>query len=341
MSPTAVALAVLLHAMVLLALWWLAQHLPKDDFDDAIQVSFEEVKPPPPPPPKPPEQPKPEAKQQPKPEPKPDPKPEPKPQPQLIDALKPPAPITADKATQVPPQGDKPKDAQLAPPPPPVVDSLPAPEPDPPAPTAAEIAKMEPPAAPEPAPAQEAKPAPPAQTGDLPKPPPPPAPAQPQQQALAAPPSAPKPLPPAHPMPQLRKPDYQPSPLSLAPAYRPPAGTRSQGDPSPSPFVNPADSYNRARAADNYLWQVARKLQGYRYNAQVNVSEGITVVRVVIARDGRLLNVAVTRSSGIPQFDQGVLAGVRSGSPYAPLPPDIIGDSASFDLPLVSVSRGR
>ena len=339
-SPTAVALAVLLHAMVLLGLWWLSQHLPKDDFDDAIQVSFEEAKPPPP---KPLEPPKPEVKQQPKPEPKPDPKSEPKPQPQLIEALKPPAPITADKATQVPPKGDKPKDADLAPPPPPLVDSLPAPEPDPPAPTAAEIAKMEqPPAAPEPAPPQEAKPAPPALTGDLPKPPPPPAPAQPQQQqALATPPTAPKPQPPARPMPQLHKPEYPPSLQSLAPSHKPPAGTRSEGDPSPSPFVNPADTYNRARVADNYLWQVVRKLQGYRYNAQVSAREGITVVRVVIARDGRLLNVAITRSSGYTQFDEGVLAGVRSGSPYAPLPPDIRGDSASFDLPLVSINRGR
>jgi hypothetical protein len=40
----------------------------------------------------------------------------------------------------------------------------------------------------------------------------------------------------------------------------------------------------------------------------------------------------------VPEFDRGVLAGVRSGSPYSPLPPDIKGESASFDLPLVSVA---
>jgi len=79
-----------------------------------------------------------------------------------------------------------------------------------------------------------------------------------------------------------------------------------------------------------------RRLQGYRYQANTSATQGITVVRVVIARDGRLLNVTVSRSSGVPEFDQGVLAGVRSGSPYAPLPPDIRGDSATFDLPLVS-----
>lgn len=103
--------------------------------------------------------------------------------------------------------------------------------------------------------------------------------------------------------------------------------------------MNPADTYNRARVADNYLWQIARKLQGYRYEAHVNVSHGTTVVRVTIARDGRLLDVEVVGSSGVPEFDRGVLAGVRSGSPYEPLPPDIQGASASFTLPLVSVNR--
>ena len=73
--------------------------------------------------------------------------------------------------------------------------------------------------------------------------------------------------------------------------------------------MNPADTYNRARVADNYLWQIARKLQGYRYEAHVNVSHGTTVVRVTIARDGRLLDVEVAGSSGVPEFDRGVLAG--------------------------------
>ena len=103
--------------------------------------------------------------------------------------------------------------------------------------------------------------------------------------------------------------------------------------------MNPADTYNRARVADNYLWQIARKLQGYRYEAHVNVSHGTTVVRITIARDGRLLDAEVAQSSGVPEFDRGVLAGVRSGSPYDPLPPDIQGASASFTLPLVSVNR--
>ena len=78
---------------------------------------------------------------------------------------------------------------------------------------------------------------------------------------------------------------------------------------------------------------------GYQYQANTNVRQGTSVVRVVIARDGRLLAAEIVRSSGVPEFDRGVLAGIRAGAPYTPLPPDIKGDSASFDLPLVSVTR--
>ncbi|CAN5918494.1 hypothetical protein BH11PSE3_BH11PSE3_24160 [soil metagenome] len=184
-------------------------------------------------------------------------------------------------------------------------------------------------AAPVPAPAELPAPPPPSPSPPL-KPQP-----QPQQQALAAP---KPPQPQSAPPPQFQKPQYKPSPLTTAPPQRPPAGTQSER-PSPSPFVNPADAYSRSRATDNYLWQVVRKLQGYRYQAHVNASQGLTVVRVVIARDGRLLQVDVVRSSGYTEFDQGVLAGVRSGSPYTPLPPDIPGASATFDLPLVSINR--
>ncbi|SKA02289.1 TonB family C-terminal domain-containing protein [Enhydrobacter aerosaccus] len=109
--------------------------------------------------------------------------------------------------------------------------------------------------------------------------------------------------------------------------------------PTSSPFVNPADVYNRARVSDNYLWQVANKLTGYRYYARADITEAMTVIRIVIARDGRLLDARIAQSSGFPVLDNGVLAGVRAGSPYAPLPPSIKGESAAFDLPLVSVNR--
>jgi len=165
----------------------------------------------------------------------------------------------------------------------------------------------------------------------------------------------PKPLPqPALPDPPLARIEPQPQPRDAVPMRRvepapsplsrlqpPRASVATREAPSPSPLINPADVYNRARVSDNYLWQVVRKLAGYRYSAQVSVSQGTTVIRVVIARDGRLLDVSIVRSSGFAQLDQGVVEGVRRGSPYAPLPPEIRGDRAEFTLPLVSTNYER
>lgn len=293
MSPVALALAVLLHGLVVAALFWLIENRPTPaPVEDVIEVSLEQPKPPEPPPPPPPKQ----AQQAPKPPPPPE-----------DMGLKPPAAITADKATQVPPAAPPGKEASA--PQPPSPDNLPPLQPEPPQPPVAEPPKPTP--APTPSPAA--------------RPPE-------QQQALAAPP------PPARP-PAGQHQDARPSPLPPGQQRRAPAVPNAKEAPTTSHFVNPADAYNRARAADNYLWQVAMKLQGYRYQANTNASRGTTVVRVTIARNGRLLAVEVIRSSGVPEFDNGVLAGVRAGSPYSPLPPDIQGESASFNLPLISVNR--
>ncbi len=293
MSPVAMALAVLLHVLVVAALFWLIESQPKiPPVEDVIEVSLEQPKPPEPPPPPPP----PKQAQQPKPPPPPE-----------DMGLKPPAAITADKATQVPPVAPPGKEASA--PQPPSPDNLPPLQPEPPQPPVAEPPKPTP--APTPSPAGR----------------------PPEQQALAAPPP-----PPARP-PAGQHQDVRPSPLPPGQQRRAPAVPNAKEAPTTSHFVNPADAYNRARTADNYLWQVAMKLQGYRYQANTNASRGTTVVRVTIARNGRLLAVEVIRSSGVPEFDNGVLAGVRAGSPYSPLPPDIQGESASFNLPLISVNR--
>lgn len=282
MPPSALMLAVLLHALVALALWGMSQQRSRLPPPEApIDVTFEQPKPkPPPPPPAPPK--------------------ESQPAPPPVPGLAPPAEITADKPSQVPSRARQPQQA-LAPERPLLEQAVPAPPSESATPPAIEPPKPEPP--------------PPSR----------------QAHARSAPPPAP--APPPHPPQSV---PLRPSPLTQAPRQQPPA-LASREEPSPSPFVNPADTYNRARVADNYLWQVVRKLAGYRYEAHVNASEGITVVRVVIARDGRLLDIAVVQSSGFPVLDNGVVAGVRAGSPYAPLPPEIHGDRAAFTLPLVSM----
>ena len=328
MSPEAVALAVLLHALAALALWWLALHRPiLVPPDDPVEITLEKPKPP-----------------------EPVPQPKPVPQPPPIEALRPPAEITADKPTQVRPSGEAAKDV-AAPPQRSLEDATPKPPAAPPPPAETALAAPTPPA---PAPSPPA-PRPPLFRLPTPGPtvepmPPRPAPA-PTVEPMSPPrPSPPAPTPPAvaHPQPHPAPPPpsvtphTQPNPSPLVaprPQQQPPAVARHQDSPTPpsSPFVNPADEHSRATAEQNYLWEVVRKLRGYRYHAQVQMVEGLTVVQVVIARNGQLLDAQVVRSSGQAGMDQGVLAGVRQGSPYTPLPPTISGASATFRLPLVSV----
>lgn len=305
MAPPALAMALLLHALVALALWGMSLSQPRPSpAEDTVDVTFEQPQPPEPPP-APPEQ-----------------KPAPQAPPEPLGLL-PPAAITSEKRTQVPTAPERPKEAPA--PQAPAQAERPTPFAFSPAPSAPPVSKP--------------LPLPEAMTPRRPAEPPTPssplpglsAPAPPPEHALAAP-------TPPRPSPAPQRPDLRPAPPTAAPSQRP-AAPHAAEPPSSSPFVNPADTYNRARVADNYLWQVVRKLQGYRYEAHVNASYGTTVVRVTIARDGRLLQVDVAQSSGYPEFDRGVIAGVRAGSPYAPLPDDIHGDSATFTLPLVSVNR--
>lgn len=335
MPPQAMALALLFHALVAFALWQMslqAKRLPPPP--EPIEVTIEQ---PPPPPPKvePPKQ------EQAKPA---------EPTPPVTPGLRPPAEITAENPTQVPPLERQALER-----------AIPQPPPEPLAPTerAFEAPQQSASAAPrtEPAKPEPPRPPPPAQARPEPPRAEPPRPTPPQQQA----PQRPAPAPPANqrgtvpaPPPQNRQearpqpPALAPSPLDpsanhstrAAPRPLPPYVARMEERTSSSAFVNPADSYNRARVADNYLWQVVRKLVGYKYQAPgVDVDEAVTVVRVIIGRDGRLLDVQVAQSSGIPQIDAGVIGGVRRGSPYAPLPDSIQGASATFYLPLVSVNR--
>ena len=97
MSPPALALAVLLHALAALALWWMSldhgSRLPP--LEDAIEVTVERPPPPPPPPPDPPKEPTPPATP-------------------IPQGLRPEAPLTADRRSQVPPRSMTPEQAREA-----------------------------------------------------------------------------------------------------------------------------------------------------------------------------------------------------------------------------------
>jgi len=122
----------------------------------------------------------------------------------------------------------------------------------------------------------------------------------------------------------------RPTPQVARPQLRPPASANRDTPPSNSPFVNPADVRNRALATDNYLWQNVRKFT-IPFTAD---REYFIKLRVVIARDGRLVSADVAQSNGTPAMDQAILAAVHRNSPFLPLPPEIAGNQATFDVAL-------
>lgn len=305
MSPSAVVLAVLLHGAVVVAWWWASPLDARDHLEDAIEVTMDM--------PAPQANPQVAAAQAPPPA---------APTPSLPST--PPRP-TAQPRLGLPPVGGSPdanKPAQTQPP------AQAQPQPPPPVAPEPQQALAPAPPAPEPPPTLDkllppiATPPAPLTSRDIPKPPPAPPPPKPR----------PAPQPPAHQQPAPQQQALKPSPL------RPPAPPGAQtAAPSPAPsvtFQNPAEAYKVNRAKDEYLWRVAQKISQYHYAAQNQREQGALVVRLVIARDGRLIDAGISRSSGVPALDKGAVETMRAASPYAPLPAEIGGAAVEFILPL-------
>ena len=352
MSPAGVALATLLHAAVALALWWVSPLHPLDNTPDAIEITMEQEAQPPPPPQPPPEPPPAQAATPPPPPPM-------QQTPPARMGLRPPIGTTMDQRAPLsppPPSPTTPEKPVEAPAAQDTAKPEPAKEaaaPEPPK----EIVKVEPPkenAPPEPAQQQQEQqqaalaPQPPAPTLENALPPveaPPPPLTSREIPALAPPPPPPKPAPqpapraqtPPPPAPRAQTPQQQLPPSPLHPPQHAPTEPQQAARPAPSPLTNPADLFGQRKAQEDYLWQVVRKIAQHRYypkSSRENSEEGLVVTLVTIARDGRLLDVTISRSSGYRTLDNAVLEVIRAAAPYAPLPNDVLGDRHTFVLPL-------
>jgi len=157
-------------------------------------------------------------------------------------------------------------------------------------------------------------------------PPPPQDIVRPQPRVQPTPPSA-APTVQQHPQQQLA-----PSPLGHPPQQqRAPANSQATAS-----LVNPADAATRARAADEYVWAVIRKFSQYLPDLREKNEGGTVVVRIVIARDGRLLESGIAKSSGILPLDKGMLEALRAAAPYPPLPAELPGDHFVFTQPITA-----
>jgi len=90
------------------------------------------------------------------------------------------------------------------------------------------------------------------------------------------------------------------------------------------------------RAQEDYLLGVIQKLSRYRFTPQAREASeaGMVVTRVTVARDGRVLDVVLAKSSGFPNLDRGVIDTIRQASPFAPLPPEVADSQLSFIVPI-------
>jgi protein TonB len=327
MSPTAAGMAATLHLVVALALLW---GTPVKNFEvpeQAIDVTMEEppaprAETPPPPPPTPPA-----AQAQPAPPPA-------KTQPLGLPPVGA-KPTATDKPKSLPlglpPPSERttepPQQAAAQPPPP-----KQEPQPEPPQQAAAEPSPPKPEPQPEPAEAAKTK---------LPSVEVPPAPLSMQDFVRAAPPPPPqeivRPQPRLQPSPppQMQTPTVQQHPppqLQPSPLHTQQPQQQPQQSQASAALVNPADAVARSRIVEDYLWQVGRKISEHPAFAPVGNEQGTVVLRLTIARDGRLMEGGVARSSGSKNLDAAALAAARSASPYPPLPAELTQDT--FILPM-------
>ena len=101
-------------------------------------------------------------------------------------------------------------------------------------------------------------------------------------------------------------------------------------------MVNPAQQAAYTRAKDAYLWQVVRKFSQYLPDLREKNEGGTVVLRFVIARDGRLVDANIVKSSGVIALDRGMLETLRAASPYPPFPSDLQGSQIVFTQPIAA-----
>ena len=71
----------------------------------------------------------------------------------------------------------------------------------------------------------------------------------------------------------------------------------------------------------------------YLPDLRVQGQAGKIGLRLVIARDGRLIEASIAQSSGLAVLDKAMLETARVAAPYAPLPAEL-GDRITLNVPL-------
>lgn len=133
------------------------------------------------------------------------------------------------------------------------------------------------------------------------------------------------------------------------------AGVQTPGQPLSHPYLaarlspataRPAEralegydrGYNRSnrKIQQDYVRHVVRHLSHSRFVMKVSDAGdgGVVVTRLTVGRDGRLLDLTLTLSSGADRVDRTVLETIQRAAPFPPLPADFAGDRYSFVVPI-------
>lgn len=120
------------------------------------------------------------------------------------------------------------------------------------------------------------------------------------------------------------------------------SGKGNVGNPGPG-NPNGAPGIDAIKEPDfgPYMKELQRRIKMNWDPPKGNESKRV-VLLFSIARDGRLLNVGVHRSSGMPAADRAAIDAVKLTAPFRPLPPDFKGNSVdiqfTFDYNVFGVS---
>ena len=73
----------------------------------------------------------------------------------------------------------------------------------------------------------------------------------------------------------------------------------------------------------------------YPTTARRNEQEGSLTLKVVIARDGEVVDISIIEESGFSILDKAATAAVKKASPYPPIPDDIRDNRFAFNVPIM------
>ncbi|MDR3524591.1 MAG: energy transducer TonB [Acetobacteraceae bacterium] len=166
-----------------------------------------------------------------------------------------------------------------------------------------------------------------------PTPPAPPAPPPPSPPPPSPPPPPPEPPPPPPPPPQPKP----AAPKKVEPRPAQPVAAPADAVPMPQAAPPPAPQPRAPQVPPNWaslLQGKFERLKRYPRAAQLRRDEGTVLLRVVIDRDGTVLEAAVARSSGAASLDEETLLLARRVSPLPAPPAEMKGERITVTVPI-------